>query len=164
MTLSANLCVLGVSALKLQSDQRRVAERTEMRRIFRQPPLRPSYELVNIPESKPVYSDSLESVIAKCEKAMWGPTQVVDSYSGGIYAREFLAKERKKIALEGHEILGHATLHMTKRYVHATNDLKQQAVEALGNLKKKLSTPAWRSQWRLSLPGFRNRCWNWLMN
>ena len=102
-----------------------------MRRIFRQPPLRPSYELVRIPESKPVYSDSLESVIAKCEKAMWGPTQVVDSYLGGIYAREFLAKERKKIALEGHEILGHAT-QMTKRYVHATNELKRQAVEAFG--------------------------------
>src|SRR6185503_3828058 len=38
------------------------------------------------------------------------------------------------------EILGHATLQMTKRYTHATDERKRRAVEALGNLPKRIVT------------------------
>ncbi len=38
------------------------------------------------------------------------------------------------------EILGHATLQMTKRYTHATDERKRQAVEALSGLRKKIVT------------------------
>jgi integrase len=38
------------------------------------------------------------------------------------------------------EILGHATLQMTKRYTHATDERKRKAVEALSNLPKKIVT------------------------
>ena len=38
------------------------------------------------------------------------------------------------------EILGHATLQMTKRYTHATDERKRRAVEALGNLQEKIFT------------------------
>src|SRR5712692_9200238 len=38
------------------------------------------------------------------------------------------------------EILGHATLQMTKRYTHATDERKRQAVEALSGLRKRIVT------------------------
>jgi integrase len=38
------------------------------------------------------------------------------------------------------EILGHATLQMTKRYTHATDERKRRAVEALSGLRKRIVT------------------------
>ena len=38
------------------------------------------------------------------------------------------------------EILGHATLQMTKCYTHATDERKRQAVEALSGLRKRIVT------------------------